>query len=233
MEALTNFFLDKNCEHILDVGTGPGNFIKVLKETFPTAKITGVDPMTELLDEAKRKYPDVQFIQGVAEKLPFPAVTFDVAGISMALHHLTKVSKGLREIKRVVKKGGWIIIKEIISDDLNPAQEVQKMYHHFRSKIDRILGVSHHETFKKDQVIQMIEDSGISIQFFFEHKVDPEFLDDNEVEKRIETMQNMIEKIEDKPEYEEMKSQISEFRKQVSIHGFQQATNIVIVGRKS
>ena len=166
MEALTNFFLDKNCEHILDVGTGPGNFIKVLKETFPTAKITGVDPMTELLDEAKRKYPDVQFVQGVAERLPFPAGTFDVASISMALHHLTKVSKGLREIKRVVKKGGWIIIKEIISDDLNPAQEVQKMYHHFRSRIDRILGVSHHETFKKDQVIQMVEDSGISIQFF-------------------------------------------------------------------
>ena len=48
-------------------------------------------------------------------------------------------------------------------------------------------------------------------------------MDDNEVEKKNGDMQNMLEKIKDKPEYEEMKSQISEFKKQVSIHGFQQA----------
>ena len=137
MEALTNFFLDKNCEHILDVGTGPGKFIPVLKETFPTAKIVGIDPVSESLEEAKKNYPDVQFVQGNAERLPFKAGTFDVASISFALHHLTKVSKGLREMKRVVKKGGWIIVNEIISDNLNPAQEVHKMYHHFRSRIDR------------------------------------------------------------------------------------------------
>ncbi len=232
MEALINFFFDKNCEHVLDVGTGPGKFIKVLKETFPTAQITGVDPLAESLDEAKSNYPDVEFVQGVAERLPFSAGTFDAASISMALHHLSKVSKGLREMKRVVKKEGWIIVNELISDNLNPSQEVHKIYHHFRSRVDRILGVSHHETFLKEQVIQMVEDAGISIQFFFEQKDDPETMDANEVEKRVEIMQKMLEKIKDKPEYEEMKEQIAEFRKQVLIHGFQPATKVVIIGRK-
>ncbi len=232
MEALTNFFFDKNCEHVLDVGTGPGKFIKVLKETFPTAQITGVDPMAESLDEAKNNYPDVQFVQGVAERLPFASGTFDVVSISMALHHLSKVSKGLREIKRVVKNEGWIIINEIISDDLNPAQEVQKIYHHFRSRIDRILGVSHHETFKKDQVIQMVEEAGISIRFFFEHNDEPEELDKNEIEKKVEIMQKKLDKIKENPEYKEMKGLITEFKKQALIYGFQPATNLVVVGRK-
>lgn len=232
MEALTNFFFDKNCKNILDVGTGPGAFIKVLKEAFPEGKITGIDPVQESLDEARHNYPDVEFVQGQAERLPFPAGTFDVASISMALHHLAKVGKGLREMKRVVKKGGWIIVNELISDNLNPAQEVHKIYHHFRSRVDRILGVSHHETFQKEQVIQMVEDAGISIQFFFEHKPEPEATDVNEVERRVDIMQKMLEKIKDKPEYEEMKGQITEFRKQVLIHGFQPATRVVIVSRK-
>ena len=232
MEALTNFFLDKNCKHVLDVGTGPGKFITVLKEVFPSAQITGVDPMQESLEEAKKNYPEVAFVQGVAERLPFATGTFDVVSISMALHHLSKISKGLRETKRVVKKDGWIIVNEIISDNLNPAQEVQKIYHHFRSKIDRILGVSHHETFQKEQVIQMVENAGVSIQFFFEHNDEPEKLNENELEKRVEIMQKKLEKIKDKPEYDEMKDQIKEFMKQVSIHGFQPATKVVIVGRK-
>ncbi len=45
-------------------------------------------------------------------------------------------------------------------------------------------------------------------------------------------MQKKLEKIKDRPEYEEMKGQIAEFRKQVLIHGFQPATKVVIVGRK-
>ncbi len=140
MEALTNFFFDKNCVNILDVGTGPGKFIKVLREAFPNGQITGIDPEQESLEEANRNYPDVKFEQGVAEHLSFSTGTFDVASISMALHHLTKVGKGLREMKRVVKKGGWIIVNEMVSDNLNPAQEVHKIYHHFRSRVDRILG---------------------------------------------------------------------------------------------
>jgi ubiquinone/menaquinone biosynthesis C-methylase UbiE len=157
---------------------------------------------------------------------------FDVVSISFALHHLTKVSKGLREMKRVVKTGGWIIVNEIISDNLNSAQEVHKMYHHFRSSIDRILGVIHHETFKKDQVIQMVENAGISIQFFFENNSGPVINEVAEIMKRAEVMQNMLEEIKGKSEYNEMKDQITQFRNLGKINGIQQASTVVVVGRK-
>ena len=232
MEALTNFFLDKNCENILDVGTGSGKFLPILKDAFPGSKIVGIDPLTESLEEAKNNYPDVQFIQGQAERLPYKAETFDVVSISFALHHLAKVSKGLREMKRVVKKDGWIIVNEIISDNLNPSQEVHKMYHHFRSRIDRMLGVSHHETFKKGQIIQMVEDAGISIQFFFDSNDEPIIKGNDEIKKRADVMKKMLGKIKGKPEYDGLQDQLSEFKKLAKIHGIQQASTVIIVGRK-
>lgn len=231
MEALNNYFLDKDCNKILDVGTGSGDFIEVLKKAFPKGQITGVDPLNESLEAAQENHPDVHFLQSNAEKLPFSAGSFDAASISLALHHLAKVSKGLREMKRVVKKDGWIIVNEIISDNLNPAQEVQKMFHHFKSKVDRLSGISHHETFTKDQVIQMVEEAGISIQFFFEHKDEP-LMNKHEIDKRVKSMEKMLETIKEKPEYDEMKDRIPELKEQALKHGFQQATKVVIVGRK-
>ncbi len=53
-----------------------------------------------------------------------------------------------------------------------------------------------------------------------------------EIEKRADVMQKMLEKIKEKPEYEEMKGQVSEFIKLAKIHGIQQASAIVVVGRK-
>jgi len=128
MKQLIDFFQDKNVQSVLDVGTGSGDFLKVLKDVFPAGKITGVDPNTDSLEKAKQKYPDVVLKEMGAEKLDFPDHSFDIVSISMALHHLPNVSSSLKEMQRVVKSGGWIIVSELFSDNLNPAQEVHKMF---------------------------------------------------------------------------------------------------------
>jgi ubiquinone/menaquinone biosynthesis C-methylase UbiE len=233
MEALKNFFYDKTIENILDVGTGSGKFITILKATFPSAKITGVDPDQESLGKAREDFPDVEFQKMSAENLLFENDTFDVVSLSMALHHLPKIKKGLKELKRVVKPGGWIIINELFSDNLNPAQEVHKMYHHFRSRIDRLTGVSHRETFKKEEILQIVRQAGISTQFFFEHKKNVNMVaEPGELEKKADEMKVMLERIKGKPEYAELLPQIEKFRVKAMEFGFQPATNVVIVGKK-
>src|SRR5690606_33972620 len=137
MKQLKDFFADKTVSKILDTGTGTGDFIEVLKEVFPKAKITGIDPNTESLQEAAIKYPELTLAEMNAEKLEFTDNSFDLASISMALHHLPDIQKALKEMQRVVKPRGWIIVNELFSDNLNQAEEVHKMFHHFRSKIDR------------------------------------------------------------------------------------------------
>lgn len=232
MKQLTDFFQDKQISSILDVGTGTGDFIPVLKEAFPSGKITGVDPNMASLKTAAENYPDVTFNTMVGEKLEFTANSFDVASISMALHHLPEIQQSLLEMQRVVKSRGWIIVSELFSDNLNPAQEVHKMFHHFRSSIDRILGVSHNETFKKAEIIKMVGDSGIDIQFNFEFKKDVNMIsNEQDLEERVEKMKTMLESIKDFPQYESLKPQIEIFRERALKYGFQPATKVVIVGK--
>ena len=159
--------------------------------------------------------------------------SFDVVSISMSLHHLSNIKKALKEIKRVVKTRGYIIINEPISDHLNSAQEVQKMYHHFRSRIDRLLGIFHRKTFTSNAILQMLKNARLPVQFYFEQRKNTNLADiEGEVELRVEKMKQMLETIKNRPEYDLLKPHIEEFRNKSLKKGLQPVTNIVIVIRK-
>jgi ubiquinone/menaquinone biosynthesis C-methylase UbiE len=233
MEPLINYFKDIEIHSILDVGTGKGGFLPVLKKTFPGTQITGIDPDASILEIARQNYPDITFFRMEAENLDFKDNSFDVASLSMVLHHLSKIRKGLKEVRRVVKPDGYIIINETISDRLNAAQEVHKLYHHFRSRIDRLLGTFHRKTFSKDAVLHMLKEAELPVQFFFEQRKNVNLVEHpDELELRVERMKQMLEKIKDKPDYQILKPQIEEFRNKAIKYGFQPATNLVIVIRK-
>ncbi|TNF42966.1 MAG: methyltransferase domain-containing protein [Bacteroidetes bacterium] len=232
MEQLKTFFSECKINSILDVGTGSGDFITVLRNVFPKAKITGADPDDDSLQEAQKRFPDCSFLKMNAEHLEFAENSFDLASISMALHHLTDIQKALIEMQRVVKPGGWIIVNELFSNNLNHAQEVHKMYHHFRSSIDRLTGINHNETFEKEQIIRMINDAGISVKLDFENREETNLIaSPGELDIRIEKMKQNLEKIKGLPEYEIYKPQIEAFRQRALLFGFQPATRIVVVGR--
>lgn len=232
MEQLKNYFSEFEVNSILDVGAGSGDFIAVLKNVFPKAKITGVDPDDDSLQEAKKRFTDCSFMKMNGEHLEFADNSFDLASISMALHHLPDIQKALIEMQRVVKPGGWIVVNELFSNNLNRAQEVHKMFHHFRSSIDRLTGVNHNETFEKKQILQMIEEAGIKVQFHFESREEANLIaSPGELDVRIEKMKQHLEKIKGLPEYEIYKPQIEEFRQRALLFGFQPATRIVVVGQ--
>ena len=47
---------------IFDLGCGPGNSTKVLKDRFPNAKVVGADNSEEMLSKARELYPTIEFI---------------------------------------------------------------------------------------------------------------------------------------------------------------------------
>ncbi len=232
MKELIDYFHDKEVKTVLDLGTGSGDFLTTLKEVFPGAKITATDPDTGSLNEAKEKFPGVQFRNMKAENIGFPDNSFDVAAISMALHHLADVGKALHEMQRVVKPGGWIIVSELFADNLNPAQEVHKLYHHFASQTDRIKGTNHNKTFQKNEILKHIEEAGIKIrlQFEFNRKVNL-ISNTEELETRVNKMKAKLETIAGRPEYGLLKPKVEEFREKAAKYGFQPATKIVVVGQ--
>ncbi|WP_162304402.1 class I SAM-dependent methyltransferase [Maribellus luteus] len=231
MKALIDFFEDKKVGSVLDVGTGPGHFIKVLNQVFSNAEIYGVDPDEDALNEAALSYPLAYFSVMKGETLSFDNNRFDVATISMALHHLSDVKATLKEMQRVVKPGGWIVINELFSDDLNPAQEVHKAMHHFRSKIDRLNGICHNSSFTKNEILEMAETSGLTISLYFEHKSPAESPGEADIEERKQKLYEAVETVKDKPEYWELKNEIPEMEEALDKFGFEMATRLVVVGK--
>ncbi|HPF50479.1 MAG TPA: class I SAM-dependent methyltransferase [Draconibacterium sp.] len=232
MKQLIKFFSDKqHLETVLDVGTGPGNFIKVLKEIFPKAKITGVDPDEESLASATEKFPDAVFRKMNGEQLGFEDNTFDVASISMVLHHLSDVKQTLVEMKRVIKPDGWLIVNELFSDDQNPAQEVHKQIHHFRSKIDRMNGIIHNPAFTRKQIVEQIEGSGLNIVLKFEFSNPKEEISEEDIAERKSKLWTALESMEVRDEYEELKAEIPIIEAALDQHGFEMSSRLVCVAQ--
>ena len=81
--------------------------------------------------------------------------------------------------------------------------------------------------------MQLIQESGIAIQFQFEHKKEINLINNSgELEERVEKMKVRLESVKGFSEYEALKPQIEEFRGKADKFGFQPATKILVVGKR-
>lgn len=67
----------RNPRHVLDIGCGPGNSTQVLVDTFPQAKVEGMDSSPDMLAKARKTLPDVSFYQADLVKFE-PGATVDL-----------------------------------------------------------------------------------------------------------------------------------------------------------
>ncbi len=96
---------------VLDIGCGNGRFFPLLRVRQVT--YTGVDNSKGLLDAARKKYPDTQFVEGDATALPFPDSSFDIAFSFATIHHIpgrALQAAFVREAARVLKPGSTFIL---------------------------------------------------------------------------------------------------------------------------
>lgn len=94
---------------ILDLCTGTGDLTGILKEEYPEAKIIGVDFSSKMLEIARKKHPNIEFLEADCTQLPFEDENFDLCTISFGLRNIEDMDKALGEIYRVLKKGGYFI----------------------------------------------------------------------------------------------------------------------------
>ena len=96
---------------VLDIGCGNGRFYPLMKER--KANYTGIDNSQGLLSEARRKFPEANFILGDATVLPFPDASFDIAYSFAVVHHIPGrelQNTFFTEAERVLRPGGTLII---------------------------------------------------------------------------------------------------------------------------
>jgi ubiquinone/menaquinone biosynthesis C-methylase UbiE len=94
----------------LDAACGTGRHAAHLHDLGCT--VTGVDQSHEMLAVARSKVPDARFEQGDIERLSFADDAFDLVVIALALCHLADPTAAVRELARVLRPGGTLVITD-------------------------------------------------------------------------------------------------------------------------
>lgn len=95
--------------NILDVGCGTGEILNILSKS--NYNLYGIDISENMLKKAKTKLKNsAKLTVGDSEHLPYEDNKFDIIICNDSFHHYPNPLKALNEMKRVLKKGGKIII---------------------------------------------------------------------------------------------------------------------------
>lgn len=95
-------------QRALDVGCGPGALTSLLVDRLGAGSVAAIDPSTPFVAALSARLPDVDVRRGVAEDLPFPNDSFDIALAQLVVHFMADPVAGLREMARVTRSGGIV-----------------------------------------------------------------------------------------------------------------------------
>jgi ubiquinone/menaquinone biosynthesis C-methylase UbiE len=110
---------------ILDVGCGTGYLLGRLAARAPQAEaLAGIDAAPAMIRVAGDAASDdrMRFLVGTAERLPWPAATFDLVVSTTSFDHWANQRAGLAQCARVLAPGGCLVLADLFSVLLLPTQ---------------------------------------------------------------------------------------------------------------
>ena len=107
----------KSGQAVLDLAAGTGASSVVFKK--PGVRVVAGDFSQGMLAVGRQRHPEIEFVFADATALPFEKNEFDAVTISFGLRNVVDTSKALRELLRVTKPGGRLVICEF-SQVVNP-----------------------------------------------------------------------------------------------------------------
>lgn len=124
MRHLANRFgaAEQETIRVLDVATGTGRFARaMLANPEFRGQVTGLDASNRMLDIARDKLAlfkeRVTLRVGDGQRLPYPDGSFDVVACIEALEFIPDPDAGLRELARVCRRGGQLVVTNRIGPD--------------------------------------------------------------------------------------------------------------------
>jgi demethylmenaquinone methyltransferase/2-methoxy-6-polyprenyl-1,4-benzoquinol methylase len=118
---------------ILDVATGTGDLAIASLKLNPS-KITGIDISDKMLEIGRDKIDrkgltgNIELLKGDSENLMFPDNHFDVAMVAFGVRNFSDPLAGLKEMQRVVKPGGMVMVLEFSKPASFPFRQVYNFY---------------------------------------------------------------------------------------------------------
>jgi len=121
-------------DKVLDIAGGTGDLaIKFRKKIGDSGKVILSDINGSMLEEGRKNLInhgiiDVDFIQANAESLPFEDNTFDCVSIAFGLRNVTHKNIALKQMHRVLKKGGSLLVLEFSKVENEMLEKIYDAY---------------------------------------------------------------------------------------------------------
>jgi ubiquinone/menaquinone biosynthesis C-methylase UbiE len=233
MKDLAKWLDDKAPKMILDVATGVGNFVQLLTSLYDGyTSIIGIDMSSYALSSATKNFEDnnrISFLEMDGTGMSFDDDSFDLVTLSNSLHHLSEPLATLEEMKRVVRKDGFILVSEMIANDLTKAQQSHLQMHHFAAEIDRYLGDTHNETYTEEELIQILSDMPVTVQSSWSLEVQQQEFTEEQINWLKQTLDRLVARVEDKDQNKLFQGKANQIKAYIDEHGFDSATTIIVV----
>jgi arsenite methyltransferase len=106
-------------DEVLEVGFGGGVGLDLILRHAPDVRVTGVERATDMISLARRRFADplragrLELVEGSVEKLPLPDARFAAACTANCVYFWPDLDAGLRELARVLRPGGALILAVI------------------------------------------------------------------------------------------------------------------------
>jgi len=121
-------------DRVLDSCCGTGDL--ALASLARGGRVTGLDFSERMLERARRKSREIEWVQGDALALPFEDDSFDAATVGFGVRNLEHLDRGLAELARVLRAGGQVGVLEIT----RPQGMLEPFYNLWFGKIVPVLG---------------------------------------------------------------------------------------------
>jgi len=98
-------------DRVLDACCGTGDL--AIASARIGGRVTGLDFSEPMLERARRKAPQLEWMRGDVLSLPFDDATFDAATVGFGVRNVEDIDRALRELRRVLRPAGRLGILEI------------------------------------------------------------------------------------------------------------------------
>ena len=147
---------------LLDAGCGPAPILSLLSELYPDKHFTGLDLTPAMIEKAKEKnLPNVDFVVGDCENLPFEENSFDVIICCESFHHYPNPQDFFHSVYRCLRKGGILVLRDFVADGF-----LAWMINKIEMPLANLTGHGDVGVYSEKQLRQMCANAGLTVEEF-------------------------------------------------------------------
>jgi SAM-dependent methyltransferase len=223
---------------VLDIATGEGGFIRILREYLKDyTEIVAIDMSGRALTSARRAFGPgdkrVRWLRMDVGRLGFGNESFDTVGIGVSLHHVADVSWVLAEAMRVLRPGGHFVVSEMYRDGQTEAQLTVVNMHHWAAEIDSALGVVHNRTLARQEIVDFVTALNLSNLMLYDHvEVDTDPKDEMWLRVGEAAIGRYVKRAARLPNFEAFRRRGEALRQRLHQVGTQSEPILIAIGEK-